>query len=65
MLPRCLLLAACLVQLLVRVVVLDVVVQQTCLPEGLGAARGRTLERVVVQLDGEDRRRLVLYHTIH
>lgn len=51
--------------LLLRVVVLDVVVQQAGLPEGLGAARRRALEGVVVQLDGEDGRRLVLDHSVH
>lgn len=63
--PRCVRLAARLVQLLVGVVVLDVVVQQTGLPERLGAARRRAFERVVVQLDGQDGGRLVLYHAVH
>lgn len=60
-LPRRLLLA----KLLVGVVVLDVVVEQTRLPEWLWAASCGTLEGVVVQLDGEDRGRLVLYHSVH
>ena len=50
---------------MVRVVVLDVVVQQAGLPEGLSAAGDRTLEGIVVQFDGENRRRLILYHSIH
>lgn len=54
-----------LLGLLLRVVVLDVVVQQAGLPEGLGTARRRALEGVVVQLDGEDGRRLVLDHSVH
>lgn len=53
------------VHLLLRVVVLDVVVQQAGLPEGLGAAGGWTLERVVVQFDREDGRGLVLYDPVH
>lgn len=59
------LLAHARVHLMVRVVVLDVVVQQAGLPKRLGAAAGGTLERVVVQFDGENGRRLVLYHSVH
>lgn len=51
-------------QLAVGVVVLDVVLQQGTLPEGLGTARGLAFEWVVVQLNGEDGGRLVLYHSI-
>lgn len=51
--------------LLLRVVVLDVVMQQAGLPEGLAAAGSRTLEGVVVQLNGEDGRGLVLDHSVH
>lgn len=58
-------LAAPLVQLLVGVVVLHVVVKQNRLPEGLGAARCGTFEGVVVQLNGQDGRRLVLYDPVH
>lgn len=50
---------------MVRVVVLDVVVQQAGLPERLGAAGRWTLERIVVQFNGENGRRLVLYHPVH
>lgn len=46
-------------------VVLDVVVQQAGLPEGLAAVGCRTLEGVVVQIDGEDGRGLVFYHSVH
>lgn len=53
-----------LVRRLVRVVVLDVVMQQAGLPEGLGAAISGALEGVVVQLDGEDGRWLVLNHPV-
>lgn len=62
--PRCLWSAAS-VQLLVRVVILDVVVQKTRLPERLGAAGRWTLEGVVVQLNGEDWWGLVLYDPVH
>lgn len=50
---------------MVRVVVLDVVVQQAGLPERLGAASSWALEWIVVQFDREDGRRLVLYHSVH
>lgn len=63
--PRRLWSAAASVQLLVRVVILDVVVQKTRLPERLGAAGRRTLEGVVVQLNREDRRGLVLNDPVH
>lgn len=50
--------------LAVCMVVLDVVVQERGLPEGLQTARGLALEGVVVQFNGEDWGRLVFDDSI-
>lgn len=51
--------------LLFTVVIFHVVMQQFGLPEGLGASRSVALERVVVEIDGQDRWRLVFDHSVH
>lgn len=50
--------------LLFTVVIFHVVMQQFGLPEGLGASRSVALERVVVEIDGQDRWRLVFDHSV-
>lgn len=52
-------------RLLLTMIIFHVVVQQLGLPEGLGASRGAALERVVVEIDGQDGRRLVFDHSVH
>lgn len=51
--------------LLFTMVIFHVVMQQFGLPEGLGASRGAAFEWVVVEIDGQDRRRLVFDHSVH
>lgn len=51
--------------LLLTMVIFHVVMQQFGLPERLGAPRGAALERVVVEVDGQDGRRLVFDHSVH
>lgn len=51
--------------LLFTMIIFHVVMQQLGLPEGLGASRRAALEWVVVQIDGQDGRRLIFDHSVH